>query len=101
MKHYSAADLSRLALVPEPLHEHDDVVAHVRGLVIADGKAAVARRLGLREERLTKILRGRCAMPDRALAALGYRRVVRFEMLAPAAPHTNPAARARSSERTS
>lgn len=93
MKHYPPSALTRLATVAPRLHEHCDVVEHVRSLVITDGKAAVAKRLGMKQERLTKILRGRCTVPDRALAALGYRRVVGFERLPIQANRGSPAER--------
>lgn len=78
MKHYSTAALKRAAKVWPPRDERD-MVAHIRSLVITDGKPAIACRLGITEVRLTGILRGRFKVEDRIAERLGYRRVIRFE----------------------
>lgn len=92
MKHVSASVLKRAAsLVPGPsrptvagraeLLEEEQLVAKLRAGFRESGedKAAYARRLGLTELQLTFLLRGGGRVSDRVAAALGYRKVIRFE----------------------
>jgi hypothetical protein len=81
--HYPPSALTQSLATWRPAfaHEEADLVAHMRSLVITDGKAAVAKRLGLTEFRLTGILRGRWPVPEEAAKQLGYRRIVRFERI--------------------
>lgn len=85
MKHFSPTALDRAARLwpPAPLHQtEDDLKVELRArLVAADDKHALARELGVSPFQLTGILRGRWPIDDRLAAALGYRRITRFERI--------------------
>jgi hypothetical protein len=85
VKHYPPSELQKssrfMPLMPSRFHEEADIVAHIRSLVITDGKVAVAKQLGVTQRRVSMILRGQWPVPIEAAEALGYRRVVHFERI--------------------
>jgi hypothetical protein len=70
-----------------------------------DGKngeqGRLANDLGIAQSTLSSLLSGRYPIGEDLARRLGFRRVTRFERIAPAAPHTNPAALAKFDERVS
>jgi len=77
MKFGQSSTLPERALLPSA----DDLVDELRAQLerSPSGKAAVAARLGLNEQHLTRILRRKCPVGTEVAAKLGYRPVIRFE----------------------
>jgi hypothetical protein len=85
VKHYSPSTHGRFALLwlsgPKTLTDEDLRIELRDRLDLAGGKAELARELGITEFKLTGVLRGHWTVCDEIAAALGYRKVTRFERI--------------------
>jgi plasmid maintenance system antidote protein VapI len=79
MKHYSAAEL-----VPEALLTEEELAVELAARL--DGRRGqngrLAEQLGITRVELSTFLNGKAALRPGVAAALGYRKVARFEKLA-------------------
>lgn len=78
MKHFPERVLNARILADE-LYDEGEVKEELRARLRRVGKPALARELGIGTLRLSGILRGAFPVGDDVAAALGFRRVMRFE----------------------
>jgi hypothetical protein len=81
MKHYSAGALERAVAASRPLLTEDRLLSLLRDRLDGTdtGRNRLARDIGVTPLKLSRVLRGMDAVPDGVAAALGFRRVARFE----------------------
>jgi lambda repressor-like predicted transcriptional regulator len=80
VKHYPARVLDAQIMADE-LFAEDDIKAELRMRLRHSSKAELARTLGIGTLKLSGILRGTWPIGDDVAAALGFRRVARFERI--------------------